>query len=65
MDISGQLHSSAIFPPGKKFWYPLNRRLNGHPEAGLDVLQTNRKHILLPGFETWIIHSVTYSTLSE
>jgi hypothetical protein len=29
MEVSGQLHVPAALPPGKKPWYPLDRRLGG------------------------------------
>jgi len=29
MEVSGQLHAMAALPPGKEFWYPLDRRLGG------------------------------------
>jgi hypothetical protein len=29
MEVSGQLHSPVVLPPGKKPWYPLDRRLDG------------------------------------
>jgi hypothetical protein len=29
VEVSGQLHAPAAFPPGKEPWYPLDRRLGG------------------------------------
>jgi hypothetical protein len=29
MEVSGQLHTPTILPPGKSLWYPLDRRLGG------------------------------------
>jgi hypothetical protein len=29
MEVSGQLHAPAALPPGKRPWYPLDRRLGG------------------------------------
>jgi hypothetical protein len=29
MEVSGQLHTPAALTPGKKPWYPLDRRLRG------------------------------------
>jgi hypothetical protein len=37
MEVSGQLHAPAAFPPGKEPRYPLYRRLSG-PRAVLDAV---------------------------
>jgi len=29
MEVSGQLHAPVTSPPGKRLWYPLERRLGG------------------------------------
>jgi hypothetical protein len=42
MEVSGQLHAPAAFPPGKEIRYPLNRRLGGpQSRSGRDGEEKN------------------------
>jgi hypothetical protein len=49
MEMSGQLHSSAVYSLGKSPRYPLERRLGG-PQSSLDAVE-KRKILPLPGIE--------------
>jgi hypothetical protein len=50
MEVSGQLHAPATLPPGKKLWYPLDRRLGG-PQSRSGRGGEEKHSQLLPGIE--------------
>jgi hypothetical protein len=59
MEVSGQLHASAVLPPppqGKKPWYPLDRRLGGPQGRSERGKEKNSQSLL--GLEPPIIEAV-------
>jgi hypothetical protein len=57
MEVSGKLHVPAALPPGKKLWYPLNRRLGWRGEE--------KNFQPLPGLEPPIIQPVAQRYTTE
>jgi len=57
MEVSGQLHSPAALPPGKRPWYPLDRRLGSlQSRSGHGSEEKNSQPLL--GLEPPIIQPV-------
>jgi hypothetical protein len=49
-----QLHEPAVSPPGKKFSYPLNRRLDA-PHVRSVAFGEEKNFLPLPGIELWLL----------
>jgi hypothetical protein len=57
MEVSGQLHAPAAFPPGKNPLVPLYRRLGG-PQSRSGRCGEEKNSQPLPGFEPLLYISV-------
>jgi hypothetical protein len=62
MDVSGQHHVPAAFPPAKSpgtNW--IADWVCVRPRDSLDGFEDERNLLLLPGFELWTVQPVTWS----
>jgi hypothetical protein len=64
MEVSGQLHTSAVYLQGKSPWYPLNRRLGG-PQSRSGRGGEEKNSQSLPGLEPPIIQPVAQRCITE
>jgi len=64
MEVSGQLHAPAALPPGKRPWYPLDRRLGG-PQIQSGHGGEEKNSHLLPGLEAPCLKSIKKLILNE
>jgi hypothetical protein len=64
MEVSGQLHASATLLPGRKLWYPLDRRL-GVTQSRYGRGGEEKNSQLLPGLEPLIIQPVAQRYTTE
>jgi hypothetical protein len=64
MEVSGQLHTSAALPPGKRPLYPLDRRLRG-PQKRSGHGGEEKNYQPLPGLEPPIIQPVAQRYITE
>jgi hypothetical protein len=64
MEVSGQLHTPAVYPQGRNPWYPLDRRLGGHQSwSGCSSEEKNFQPLL--GLEPTIIQPVAQCYTTE